>query len=398
MRVNIRIIRVAEDYPAAGNPQYGLQPVFYYLSKEQAASGYDVHVIARGGSDKKQTEYYDNVCVHRVSEPFGARSIGIVSELAKTSPRHIIHTHATSGLSLGILHRMIDSPIVSHIHGTTISRHMPVELKFGDLKEKFSLRRIWYYYFREKILWSRANRLITVSDKVNSDLQSYYKIKSSKIYTVYNGVDTQIFKPSVSIRIPEGLDVAHKRVVLYVGHFGPRKGILFLIQAMKKVAQEIANAVLLCIGGTPKWLGREVYWNILVSAIRSNQLEGKVHLLDKVPNNVLPLYYNLADIFVLPSYYESFAKVVIEAMACAKPVVATKEGGASEIVTNRKTGFLIDYGSPDQMAKAIVTLLQDENLSKRMGANGRKRVESDFTWKAVTNRIGKVYDEILIQQ
>lgn len=393
---DVRVIRIAEDYPAFGKPQYGLQPVFYYLSKEQARLGHEVHVIARRSSNDGDVENYDNVYVHRVGKPFSMKSVSKVVGLTSSGREHIIHTHATSGLSLGILRPAIRCPIVSHIHGSTISKHMPVKLRFVEINEQFSLRRIWYYYLRERTLWSRANRLLAVSNKVNDDLQAYYKIPESKITTVYNGVDTEVFKPFNSIEIPSELSpLADKKVVLYVGHFGPRKGILFLIEAMKKVVKEVPDSALLCVGGTPKWLGREAYWNVLRSAVRTAQLERKVHLLDKVPNNTLPSYYNLASVFVLPSYYESFAKVVIEALACGKPVVATREGGASEIVTEGQNGFLVDYGSPNQMAKAITAILQDESVAKRMGANGRRRVEEYFTWKAVAARVDAVYDDLL---
>jgi glycogen(starch) synthase len=388
----LTVIRIAEDYPF-GKPSYGLQPVYYYLSKEQARQGYSVHVIAREAPSRPKDEETDGVVVHRVGPHFNLNAPKLIEGIVGSSKNYVVHTHSTSGLSFGLLKKVRKFKMVSHVHGTTVSRHWPVRIEFGA---DSSLLRTWYYYTRERFLWSSADRALSVSNVVKSDLESIYKIPSQKIAVVYNGVDEKIFRPITNPEIPENLRKAtYKKIILYVGHFGPRKGILYLIRAMRKIVEKSPNAILVCIGGVPSWLRkRENYWTALEREIKSNNLEGKVFLMDRVPNDALPSYYSIASVFVLPSYYEAFAKVVIEAMACAKPVVVTREGGPAESVVDQESGFLINYGSSNEIADSVLRVLDDEKLASNMGRRARQIVETKFTWSHVVKLISTAYDNL----
>ena len=286
--------------------------------------------------------------------------------------------------------------MVSHVHGTTRSHFMPVRLQFGKVVLNHSRARTLYSYGRERLLWTSADRVLTVSNAIKRDLASNYGIASHKVRVVYNGVDTNVFKPIMDPLTPNELQPFEgKKVVLFVGHFGLRKGLLFLIRAMKKVTAEVRDARLVCVGGTPSWLGENEYWTYLTNELESQELREKVLLLDSVPNHLLPTYLSLSKVLVLPSYYEAFGKVVIEAMACARPVIATRRGGAEEVVEDGKTGLLVNYGSVQEIANALVTLLQDEPRARIMGNEGLKTVEAKFTWREVAHRVSEAYAELL---
>jgi len=173
-----------------------------------------------------------------------------------------------------------------------------------------------------------------------------------------------------------------------------------LIKAMGQVVKEVPDSVLVCVGGAPKWLGKGDYWQYLEQLIKSNGLEGKVFLLDRVPNRTLPVFYSACNVFVLPSYYEAFAKVVLEAMACGKPVVVTKVGVPGGVIENRgsPTGVLVNFGSERQIADALISILQNDQMARQMGANGRARVLADFTWQKVVERIDSIYQEVASQR
>lgn len=247
---------------------------------------------------------------------------------------------------------------------------------------------------RERLLWSSADRILTVSKSTAEEVQTFYDIPPNLVRTVYNGVDTTLFSPTSAHNTPKAVEnLVGKRVVLYVGHFGLRKGIRHLVQAMKLVKNEVPDAHLLCIGGAPKWLGSGDYWRVIRNEIAASNLISSVTLMDAVKNMELPQYYRIATIFVLPSYYESFSKVTLEAMACGKPVIATDAGGLPEMVENEVSGLLVPYGSVSKLASAILELLNDEDRASEMGRRARKRVEKMFTWTAVSNRISEVYGE-----
>lgn len=393
----IRVVRLVADYPVGGKSSYGLQPVYYNLSRVQALHGYDVHVIARRYANEPVREEYEGVRVHRVASPYTLNAMRATRELVNAHSPAIIHTHSTSGVFLAGTRRLVRAPIVSHVHGTTYSAATPMVLHFGKMTLGYSRLRVTTSFIREKALWSRADRIAAVSTSVRSDLISRYGLRDERIRVVYNGVDTSLFRPIDNPQLPEKRVIEGKKVVLYVGHFGLRKGLPFLIRAMKTVTSEVKDSVLVCVGGVPPWLPKNEYWAYLNLLIEQNDLKGKVILIDRVPNEKLPDYYSASNVFVLPSYYEAFAKVLIEAMACGKPVVTSRLGGTGDSTEDGVNGFLVNYGDLADLANAIVKVLQDEQLAARMGRSGRERVSRDFTWEAVARRIDAIYEEVICQ-
>ncbi len=368
----ISVIRLADDYPINGVPTYGLQPNFVYLSSEQAKMGLRVTVVARRHGRQPVLEDNGGVTVMRVDSPYSLNSLALVKRLVKERQGALIHTHSTTGVATVAFKRNLGVPIFAHVHGTSRSAFMPVQLTFMGFTQGFSQSRLWYYYFRERFLWSRATKVLAVSRAVKSDLSLCYRIPASRVNVVYNGVDPEVFRPMETSEPLGALAAFRDRpIVLYVGHFGPRKGIGRLIEAMKDVKKQVPDAALVCIGGVPDWLPRTDYWARLRDFVRVCGLEGSVALLDKVPNSQLPMYYSRASVFVLPSYYEAFAKVIIEAMACATPVVTTFEGGPSEVVSDGVNGSLYHYGDLKQLARAIVALLSDRAAGKKDGVGGQ---------------------------
>jgi alpha-maltose-1-phosphate synthase len=353
-------------------------------------------VISRNQGSQREREEQDGVEIYRVSEPFNLNAFRKLRNLHENNGSAVVHTHATAGVFLAPFKKALRLPVVSHIHGTTRSAYMPVRLSFGKIVYDYSRFKIAYYYFRERLFWSSSDRILAVSEPIKSDLMSNYKIDEKKIRVVFNGVDTNLFKEIPDPKLPERFgDLDDKKVVLYVGHFGLRKGLLFLIRAMKKVVAEVPDAVLVCVGGVPKWLGGTDYWSYLKNEIQEQNLEKYVFLSDRIPNSELPNFYSRANVFVLPSYYEGFAKVIIEAMACSRPVIVSRKGGPEGIVEEGRSGLLVNYGSVDELANSIIKILEDEPLGRQMGKTGRERVQRDFTWNAVARRIGSVYEEVV---
>jgi glycosyltransferase involved in cell wall biosynthesis len=239
---------------------------------------------------------------------------------------------------------MISAPVVSHVHGTTISAATPAVLRFGRKVYGYSPLRVASSYLRERALWKSSDRIAAVSSSVVSDLVTRYGINEGKIRLVYNGVDPDLFRPDIHAEVPQGLIMAGKKVVLYVGHFGLRKGLPILIEAMKQVLKEVNDAFLMCVGGVPSWLPKGEYLDYLKRMARKNGLEEKIAFLPNLPQDLLPAYYCLSSVFVLPSYYEAFPKVVIEAMACERPVITSRMGGTSDSVEDGVNGFLVPFG------------------------------------------------------
>lgn len=176
------------------------------------------------------------------------------------------------------------------------------------------------------------------------------------------------------------------KIVLFVGRLIYYKGIHYLIEAMADI-----NAHLVIVGEGP--LEREL--QKLASELK---VSPKISFVGSVSDQELPYYYHACDVFVLPSIArsEAFGIVQLEAQACAKPVVSTNlKTGVPYANLDRITGLVIEPRSKDSLSEAINKLLEDEEISKEYGENGRKRVEKEFSQEAMAKRILHIYQQVL---
>jgi glycosyltransferase involved in cell wall biosynthesis len=249
---------------------------------------------------------------------------------------------------------------------------------------------------REFFLWRQADLLITVSQAQKEELKTLYGVNDGKIHVVYLGADPNVFRHyenASSLR--DRLKLGNKRIILFVGHFGLRKGIPFLVKAMSKILKEHSNTLLLCVGGTPEWLGTHLYWDYIRNLVRELGISESVRLVGEIPHRELPYYYSLADVFAFPSLYEAFGKVIVEAMACETPVVASNVGGIPEIVEHKRNGLLVEPGNVVELAHAINSLLSDSDFAKTLGRNARQTVIEKFTWRLTTENLTKIYLKLI---
>jgi glycosyltransferase involved in cell wall biosynthesis len=208
----------------------------------------------------------------------------------------------------------------------------------------------------------------------------------SKVRRVYNGVDLARFNPGPSPRgLRRSLQVPEEvPVILSVGRFVAYKGYEHLLEAAKIVH-----------GTRP-----DVQWILVGDGELKSQLQKQCHdlgLEDIV--HFTGWREDIADLlatsslFVLPSLGEHFGRVLIEAMAMAKPVVATNAGGVPEIVTDRETGLLVPPAQPGQLAECVRVILHDPALARRMGAAGRQRAEQVFSLTQHARSMEAVYTD-----
>ncbi len=392
----MRICRLTWLFPRQNELTHGLGPNFYYLSKEQAKLGNDVHVISSTGPSDPAYEEVDTVKVHRVTFPYNVNAPRKLEEIHKDSSVDVVHGHGTCGIFYPLLRLRIRRPLAVHVHGTTLElrRHF-----YSGSNSSIRGRRFLQEAFtilRQRYLWHRADLLVAVSGAVRRELIELYGIRPDKIVVVHNGIDPHVFKRRADANpLRRKLGLENRKVILFVGHFGPNKGLSVLIEAMSSILHKVPEASLVCVGGTPKWLGTHAYWEYLQHSIRSKGLESSIRLLAEVHHHDLPAYYSMADVFVLPSFYEAMGKVVLEAMACETPVVASRTGGIPEIVKDGTNGILVEPGDAPGLAESIVRLIQDEDLAHRMGLEAGKMVRSSYTWEHAARKLLKAYEKVL---
>jgi glycosyltransferase involved in cell wall biosynthesis len=186
--------------------------------------------------------------------------------------------------------------------------------------------------------------------------------------------------------------VGHRSpVVLYTGRIEHRKGTLPLLRSIPRVAEVFPEIQYVIVGGQHTSIDDRT----LNKVMSEDNIGNHVRRTGYVPWQQLLDWYRRASVFVMPSYYEVFGISVIEAMAFGLPVVATTAGGLPEVVEDGVTGILVPPGDSRALADAIMRLLHDPSLRRRMGEAGRERVLAEFTVDRVAERTIEVYTGVL---
>lgn len=268
----------------------------------------------------------------------------------------------------------------------------------AKLKEKYSRpliitghgHDIYDMPFKSPEWMARIKKILGFSDHIITPSKSNYDklmqigIPSEKVSVIPNGYDSTIFKrPSVNdarrkLNIP-----ADKRVILSVGNLEIEKGHMYLVEAMEIVSKRRTDIVCFIVGSGGK--KKE-----LIRLINRLEVNNFLKLVGSKPHDEIPMWMNACDVFVLPSLSESFGIVQIEAMACGKPVVATKNGGSEEIVIEDKLGILVEPKDPEGLLQAILVALEVE-----WDAEYIREYSKQFAWERIAEKIVKVYEEVL---
>ena len=263
----------------------------------------------------------------------------------------------------------------------------------GEVKNRHHLdeREPDYRIDGERLVAHGVDRVICASRGEKEMLGALYGVPASRVSVVPCGVDTDAFRPADRDRARRQLGLPAKvPVVLFVGRIEPLKGIDVLLRAVSHLDGRFH---VLVIGGDGKDLARR---GELAMLARDLGLDGKVSFLDAVPHEDLPLYYNAADVCVVPSYYESFGLVAVEAMACGVPVVASRVGGLRETVRDGQTGYLVPWLCPEPFAERVELLLNNESLRRSLGREARAAAER-YRWSEVAARVEDVYHDLVSQ-
>jgi D-inositol-3-phosphate glycosyltransferase len=252
----------------------------------------------------------------------------------------------------------------------------------------------------EERVMALADLLVATTPLERAQMVWLYGADAAKIVVVPCGVDLDLFKPVPSEEAKNVLGLpATSRIILFVGRIEPLKGIETLLRAIGLIAPQIPHwqedLKVIIIGGAPG-VGID---KVNAELARLELLRAKLGLEELVTfqgaedQDRLVYYYSAAEMVVMPSHYESFGMVALEAMACGTPVVASKVGGLSYNVQDGLTGFLVPGGDPEALATRIRCLLTDKDLRERLGRQAAGWAQS-YSWPVVTNQIVEQYERI----
>lgn len=297
----------------------------------------------------------------------------------------VVHTHYWLSAWVGnILSREWTVP-----HVTTF--HTLAELKRrAHIRETESFLRIK----EERLSIARTDHIIATSDHERDSLLHIYGTSPQKVSMIPCGVDTQLFRPIDKDTARQYVGVhGDSKTILFVGRIAPLKGIDLLLNSMAQL-EETDNAQLLLVGGNARVGRQERQLHVLA---RQLGISHRVRFLGPLNQNVLPYYYSAADVCVVPSYYESFGMVALEALACGTPVIAARVGGLKSVIQDGRTGYLVHRHCPEPYGERLEVLLSNESLRYAMGKAGRIWA-SKMDWDSVARRVEEEYQHLLQKQ
>jgi D-inositol-3-phosphate glycosyltransferase len=247
----------------------------------------------------------------------------------------------------------------------------------------------------EKDCLETTNCVVATSIEEKGDMRTWVS-ENGTIEVIPCGVDLQNFQVVPQAVARQQLDLAlDQKIVLYVGRFDPRKGIDTVLQALEHPSLRTQPKFqVLLVGGGNSQLDQQEQKR-LEQLVQDKGLSTSVTFVGAVEHAHLAQYYAAADVCVVPSHYEPFGLVAVEAMACSTPVVASNVGGLRYSVVSGETGLLVPPQDATAFATAIARILDNPAERDRMGQNGRARVESTFDWHIVAEHLDHLYTKQL---
>lgn len=269
-----------------------------------------------------------------------------------------------------------------HAHYGFHSALVPAIIKRTPLIITFHRGDVLYEPFRNKVysklqrfVVSRANSLIAVSSEIKEALIKHLGAHPDKVSVITCGVDTRSFLPlekekkRIELGIPED-----SRVILYVGKLNHRKGVDLLLECAKRM--------------------QEAYF-ILIGEGKIRASDRNCRFVDPQSNHTLAKWYSAADVFLLPSRSEGTPVVVLEALSCGIPVVASKVGGIPDLIKDGETGYLVEPENVDMFEEKLRDLLENAEKRRKMGLRGRKDMIENYDSLKIAERIKQVYEKAL---
>jgi glycosyltransferase involved in cell wall biosynthesis len=369
MKKKTNIVHLVEDLPIGG-----LEKVLYTIALNLDKEKYNVYVwcLRKGGFyAEKLIKAGIEVNILNISTSRNPVNIYKLYRLLKKYRIDIVHTHAYSAGTAGRISAFLAGipVIISHNH---------------SVYDYYN----WYYHLVERLLSFITDRVICISDVVNRFVRETERINANKLVTIHNGIDSVCSvseKRTSGLRKELGIPINHS-IICTITHLEEHKGLKYLLESASLLLGSNSSISFLVVGdGTltnelkKRCIDLRIEENVVFAGERSDILE----------------ILSLIDIFVLPSVREGFGLSLLEAMECGKPIIATNVGGIPEVVKSGVNGILVPPKDPEALYSAMIKLLDDKDMMKKMGYEGKKICKKDFSSKAMVDKVEELYDKLV---
>ncbi len=393
---NIKVLHIITRFDKGGSAQntylslLGLRKKNYQLSLVSGLSLESEMKHEEIKATEKDIQILESEGIEFIQCPFLLRRINVIKDLKaffdiwriikKYNPL-IVHTHSSkAGLIGRLAAKLAGAPIIVHTpHGHVFFGY------FGPFKTKL-------FIIFEKLASRITDKIVALTNREKKDHILFKIAEEDKFSVIYSGIELNILKESSSeekqnlkkeLGIPE-----NSLIVGTAGRLVPVKGPEFLVKASKYIISKYPDTYFMFTGDGP--LEQDLKRKALEMGISDN-------IIFLGWRDDLVKIISIYDIFVLPSLNEGMGRVLVEAMALGKSIVASNVGGIPDLVIHGKNGFLVPPKNPKELAKYIQVLLEDKDKREKMGLAG-KEMAYNFTSERMVEKIANLYKKLLTQK
>lgn len=386
----MRILMFSWEYPPKSVG--GLAQHVFDLTRALSDIGEEVHLITVGSNDAPEFENVNGVKVYRVY-PYSVSSHDFVnwvtqlnlamleravSVVSDEGSFNIVHGHdwLVAYASRAVKHAF-RIPMVATIHATEYGRnyglHNNMQRHISDVE--------WWLIFES---W----KVICCSRYMKGELHHVFQVPDDKIKIINNGVDAGAFRPKSINYGRDEYAAPGEQIVLYVGRLVREKGVQVLLDAIPHILK--------CRPGTKFIIaGRGPHEGALRHQASAMGISNKVYFTGYVNDDIRNALYSWSDVAAIPSLYEPFGIVALEAMAARTPVITSDTGGLSEIVDHCVDGLKAYTGNSQSLADMIIWMLTDRNMAENMKKMAFEKVRRHYDWHEIAGQTRDVYKEII---
>lgn len=386
----MRIMMLSWEYPPKSVG--GLAQHVYDLTSALAEIGEDVYLVTVGSHDAPLFETVNGVKVYRVY-PYQVSSLDFVhwvtqlnvavleraaSVMSEEGGFHLVHSHDwLMAYAARAVKHGCRLPLVSTIHATEYGRNYGLH---NDLQRHISDVEWWLIYESWKV--------ICCSQYMKGELQHVFQVPDDKVRIIPNGVNTSSFQQKNRSHRREDYASPDEQIVLYVGRLVREKGVHVLIDAIPRVLKYRPNTKFVVAGRGP-------YENTLRNQAAMMGISNRIYFTGYVNDDLRNNLYSWASVAVIPSLYEPFGIVALEAMAAQAPLVISDTGGLGEIVRHGLDGLKAYPGNSQSLADMILWLLNDRGLAENMKRQAYLKVQREYNWLEIARQTREIYRDIL---
>jgi mannosylfructose-phosphate synthase len=398
-----------DPVPQLGQTDTGGQVVYVLeLSKALARQGYKVDIFTRwfDQSRKQVDPVPDHPNVRIVRIPAGEWEFipkefiyDVLPELSKNMIQFIrdndldydlFHGHyVDAGIVTLEVAKAFDKPAFFTAHSLGAWKKDQMGGDPEEMEEKFNFQK----RIDEEMRIFRSVNAHTLTSQVQKEkLNELYGYDASNIEIIPPGVNIHTYHVPTEEEKQKPTDLPDK-YIFCLSRIDTNKGHDLLLHAFDIVRKEIDDIHLVIGGGSPNPKPREKSVFDKMKQIISDKNMDRVHIIGYVPDEKLVQYYQQAEMFVLPSLFEPFGMTSQEAMACGKPVVASKFGGIRNTITHEKNGMLVNPEDPNEFAEGMLKILRDDSFRDKLGEEANRLIVDHYSWEAMADRHIELYKQ-----